>query len=121
MKLHLIFLCESWNVILFSSQSGHNIGRDAFLYYSIIIPLSRLFNDDLDIVRRNAHMAMEMLCRFTPGAEGVVEASLIPTLVDKLKTELDEIKVSELLCPALVDKLKTELDKSILSELLYPA
>ena len=38
-------------------------------------------------------MAIEMLCRFTPGAEGVVEASLIPTLVDKLKVELDEIKV----------------------------
>ncbi|XP_071795758.1 radial spoke head 14 homolog [Asterias amurensis] len=72
--------------------AGHNIGRDAFLEHSIIIPLSRLFNDDLDIVRRNAHMAIEMLCRFTPGAEGVVEASLIPTLVDKLKVELDEIK-----------------------------
>ena len=29
--------------------SGHNIGRDAFLEHSIIVPLSRLFNDDVDI------------------------------------------------------------------------
>ena len=39
-------------------------------------------------------MAIEMLCEFYPGAEGVVEASLVPTLVDKLKTDLDQIKVS---------------------------
>ena len=38
-------------------------------------------------------MAMEMLTEFYPGAEGVVETHLIPILVDKLKIELDEIKV----------------------------
>ncbi|XP_033102303.1 radial spoke head 14 homolog [Anneissia japonica] len=72
--------------------SGHNSGRDAFMDESIIVPLSRLFDDDLYIVRKNAHMAIEMLCEFYPGAEGLVEASLIPTLVDKLKIEVDEIK-----------------------------
>lgn len=72
--------------------SGHNIGRDAFIDFSIIFPLSKLFDDELDIVRRNAHMAMEMLTEFHPGAEGVVETHLIPILVDKLKVEVDEIK-----------------------------
>ncbi|XP_072044852.1 radial spoke head 14 homolog [Amphiura filiformis] len=72
--------------------AGHNIGRDAFLDYTIILPLSRLFDDKIDIVRLNAHMAIEMLCEFYPGAEGVVEASLVPTLVDKLRSDLDQIK-----------------------------
>ncbi|XP_072173430.1 radial spoke head 14 homolog [Diadema setosum] len=72
--------------------AGHNIGRDAFIEFSIIFPLSKLFDDELDIVRRNTHMAMEMLTEFYPGAEGVVETHLIPILVDKLKIEVDEIK-----------------------------
>ncbi|XP_071956250.1 radial spoke head 14 homolog [Antedon mediterranea] len=72
--------------------SGHNSGRDAFIDESIIIPLSRLFDDDVYIVRKNTHMAIEMLCEFYPGAEGMVEASLIPILVDKLKIEVDDIK-----------------------------
>lgn len=80
-------------IISHLSPPGHNIGRDAFIDFSIIFPLSKLFDDELDIVRRNAHMAMEMLTEFHPGAEGVVETHLIPILVDKLKVEVDEIKV----------------------------
>ncbi len=38
-------------------------------------------------------MAIEMLCEFYPGAEGVVEASLVPVLVDKLRSDVDQIKV----------------------------
>lgn len=72
--------------------AGHNIGRDAFLEHTIILPLSRLFDDQIDIVRLNAHKAIEMLCEFNPGADGVVQASLVPTLVDKLRTDKDEIK-----------------------------
>ncbi|XP_077866991.1 radial spoke head 14 homolog [Saccoglossus kowalevskii] len=72
--------------------AGHNIGRDAFLEYGIILPLSNLFDDDSDIVRKNSHMAIEMCCETPMGAGGVVEAGLIPKLVDKLKTEVDEIK-----------------------------
>ncbi|PIK34347.1 hypothetical protein BSL78_28834 [Apostichopus japonicus] len=72
--------------------AGHNVGRDAFLDYSIIPPLAKLFDDDLDIVRRNSHMAIEMVSEFAPGAEGVVQNNLIPILVEKLKSELDEIK-----------------------------
>jgi len=72
--------------------AGHAIGRDAFLDHSIIVPVADLFNDSEDIARKNAHLAVEMISETPPGAEGIVEANLIPTLVKKLKDEVDEIK-----------------------------
>ncbi|XP_070532781.1 radial spoke head 14 homolog [Ptychodera flava] len=72
--------------------AGHNVGREAFLDHEIILPLSKLYDDQLDIVRKNAHMAIEMVCEMPMGAAGVVEAGLVPKLVIKLRTELDEIK-----------------------------
>ena len=41
--------------------TGHTIGRDAFIDYDIIIPLSVLFNDPKDIVRKNTHLAFEIV------------------------------------------------------------
>lgn len=75
-----------------SILASHNIGRDSFLEHEIILPLCKLFDDGLDIVRKNSHMAIEMCCETPMGAAGVVEAGLVPKLVDKLKTEVDEIK-----------------------------
>ena len=72
--------------------AGHAIGRDAFLGERIIRPLSGLFDDDEDIVRLNAHKAMEQISETPPGAEGIVEAQLVTKLVEKLKTEHNEIK-----------------------------
>ena len=40
---------------------GHTIGRDAFIDYDIILPLSALFDDPEDIVRKNTHLAFEMV------------------------------------------------------------
>ncbi|ESP02559.1 hypothetical protein LOTGIDRAFT_224792 [Lottia gigantea] len=73
--------------------AGHAIGRDAFIDHEIIKPVSNLFNDSEDIARQNAHKALEMIAETPNGAEGIVTCELIPTLVDKLKTEHDEIKV----------------------------
>ncbi|XP_035690918.1 radial spoke head 14 homolog [Branchiostoma floridae] len=70
----------------------HNKGRDAFLDYGIIVPLSKLFDDSVDLARKNAHMAMEMMSEIPYGAAGVVEAQLVPKLVGKLRDELNEIK-----------------------------
>ena len=39
---------------------GHAIGRQSFLDEGVIAPLSELFNDKEDIVRKNAHLALEM-------------------------------------------------------------
>lgn len=70
----------------------HAIGRDAFLEQCIIPPVAKLFDDKEDIARKNAHMAIEMVSETPPGAQGIVEASLIAVLVNKLKSEVDEIK-----------------------------
>lgn len=72
--------------------AGHAIGREAFLKHNIVIPVSELFNDEEAIARKNAHMTIEMVAKTPPGAEGIAAASLIRTLVEKLITEVDEIK-----------------------------
>ncbi|PVD33684.1 hypothetical protein C0Q70_04942 [Pomacea canaliculata] len=72
--------------------AGHAVGRDAFLEHNIIEPVSQLFNDREEIARKNAHLAIEMISETFPGAEGIVEANLVPILVKKLKTEVDELK-----------------------------
>lgn len=44
------------------------------------------------MARKNSHKTVEMVSEFAFGAEAIVELKLIKTLVDKLKTELDDIK-----------------------------
>lgn len=79
-------------------DSGRSIGRDNFLTNEVVVPLSQLFDDPEAIARKNAHLAIEMISETPPGAEGIVDAKLIPKLVEKLSSELDEIKVSNILC-----------------------
>jgi len=43
------------------TPSGHVVGRQAIVVHEVILPLSRLFNDDENIVRNNAHRAIEMI------------------------------------------------------------
>ncbi|KAH3884813.1 radial spoke head 14 homolog [Dreissena polymorpha] len=71
----------------------HAIGREAFLEHKIIPPVAKLFDDKVDIARKNAHKAIEMIAETPQGASGIVEADLIGTLVSKLKSEVDEIKL----------------------------
>ena len=80
--------------------------------------MSVLFDDQEPMARRNAHKAVEMVSEIPfgkilnklkhciirshlvcwqnnlKGSQGIVDLKLIKKLVDKLKTELDEIKVS---------------------------
>lgn len=70
----------------------HNVGRNSFLDNNVIASLAKLFDDDVEIVRRNCHMCLEMLAEIPSGAQGIVNANLIPKLVEKLKIELDEVK-----------------------------
>lgn len=74
-------------------MAGHAIGRESILNENIIIPLSELFDDREDIARKNAHKAIEMVSETPQGAEGIVNAKLVPKLVEKLSTEHDEIKM----------------------------
>ncbi|CAB4023309.1 radial spoke head 14 homolog [Paramuricea clavata] len=72
--------------------AGHASGRDAFLEHKIIVPLSKLFDDVVYESRRNSQKAIEMLSHTSNGQDGIVEAGLVPTLVEKLMEENDEIK-----------------------------
>lgn len=72
--------------------SCNSNGRKAIIGENIIQTLSILFDDPEPIARRNSHKAVEMVSEIPFGAEGIVELKLIKKLVDKLKTELDEIK-----------------------------
>ncbi|XP_046860020.1 radial spoke head 14 homolog [Xenia sp. Carnegie-2017] len=67
-------------------------GRNAFLEYEIILPLSKLFNDTIYESRKNSHLAIEMLSHHISGQQGIVEAGLIPVLVALLFEETDDIK-----------------------------
>ncbi|XP_051888123.1 radial spoke head 14 homolog [Pristis pectinata] len=70
----------------------HSIGRFAIMEHEAILPLSDLLNDPVDICRRNMHMALEMLSEIPAGAAAIVYADLVPSLIMKLRTELDEIQ-----------------------------
>lgn len=72
--------------------SCNSNGRKAILAENIIHNLSILFDDSDTTARQNAHKAVEMVSEVPFGAEGIVELKLVKKLVDKLKTEIDEIK-----------------------------
>ena len=55
----------------YSLWAGHAIGRDAFLEENIIVPLSKQFDDLEDIVRKNAHKAIEMISE-TPAGKYII-------------------------------------------------
>ncbi|XP_073485345.1 radial spoke head 14 homolog [Aquarana catesbeiana] len=77
---------------VFHIMAGHNIGREGILKSDLIIPLSHLLNDPVDIVRRNLHQTLEMLSELRAGATALVDAGLIAQLVSKLESEHDEIQ-----------------------------
>ncbi|XP_069789749.1 radial spoke head 14 homolog isoform X1 [Narcine bancroftii] len=70
----------------------HSIGRFAIIKHEAILPLSDLLNDPVDICRKNVHMAIEMLSEIPAGADAILHAELVPLLIMKLRTELDEIQ-----------------------------
>ncbi|CAF1111256.1 unnamed protein product [Brachionus calyciflorus] len=72
--------------------SCNSNGRNAIVNQDIIQNLSILFDDQEIMARKNAHKTIEMVSEFSIGAEGIVKLKLIKILVEKLKTELDEIK-----------------------------
>lgn len=69
------------------------VGRLALVKFKLIVPLSQLFDDREIIVRRNAHKAIEMLSENIYGSVGIIEAQLVPILVNNLTTEDDKIKL----------------------------
>lgn len=68
-------------------------GRKSIVEQGIIKQLSNLFNDKENMARNNSHKTIEMLSELPFGAQNIVDLRLIKVLVEKLKTELDEIKL----------------------------
>ena len=73
--------------------SCNNNGRKAIVEQGIIKQLSNLFNDSENMARKNSHQTVEMISELPFGAQNIVDLHLVKTLVEKLKTELDEIKL----------------------------
>jgi len=73
--------------------SGHAIGRQVLIEEEVIKPLSLLFDDACYEVRLNTHRTIEMVSSSPPGPSGIVECNLIPILINKLSTEVEDIKL----------------------------
>ncbi|XP_034757689.1 radial spoke head 14 homolog isoform X2 [Acipenser ruthenus] len=99
---------------IFYRLTTHNVGRIAFLKSDVILPLSQLFDEPVDVCRKNMHMAIEMMSEFPGGAVGLVEAGLIPRLVFKLTSELEEIQ--ELILDTLHFCLCVDASEALASE-----
>ncbi|XP_065072284.1 radial spoke head 14 homolog [Rhopilema esculentum] len=94
-------------------MAGHAIGRDAILEHKVVLPLSKLFDDEVYKARRQSHMAILMVTQSPPGPEGVVGVNLVPILVGKLLTEEDEIK--EVILDTLHFCMKVNTDQALSS------
>ncbi|XP_063050538.1 radial spoke head 14 homolog [Engraulis encrasicolus] len=70
----------------------HNVGRDAFLKYDMVGPLSELLNEPVDVCRINVHRALKMLAQFPAGATCIVGQGLVTQLVTKVPMEEEEIR-----------------------------
>jgi len=90
------------------------IGRQAIIMHDVIEPLASLFDDSEDIVRRNAHRAIEMVSESSVAAVGIIDVRLIPILIQKLKTEVDEIK--ELILDTLHFTMKVDVRDALENE-----
>ncbi|KAM8961250.1 radial spoke head 14 homolog [Pelodytes ibericus] len=73
-------------------MAGHNIGRTGILKNGIIIILSHLLDDPVDMCRMNTHLTFEMLSELPAGATAIVDSDLLPLLVNKLESELEAIQ-----------------------------
>ncbi|XP_064248640.1 radial spoke head 14 homolog isoform X1 [Passer domesticus] len=94
-----------------SVMALHSIGREGLIRSGVISALTGLLDDPVDICRKNTHQIFDMLARLPEGAGGVLQAGLVPPLVLKLKTELDEIQ--ELILGTLSNCLRVEVSEAL--------
>uniref|UniRef100_A0A8C0ZK12 Radial spoke head 14 homolog n=1 Tax=Cyanistes caeruleus TaxID=156563 RepID=A0A8C0ZK12_CYACU len=85
--------------------------REGLIRSGVISALAGLLDDPVDICRKNTHQIFDRLAKLPQGAGGVLQAALIPPLVLKLKTELDEIQ--ELILDTLSNCLRVEISEAL--------
>ncbi|XP_059974394.1 radial spoke head 14 homolog [Mesoplodon densirostris] len=91
----------------------HNVGRDGFLEHDVIHALSFLLSDPQSACRENLHLAFKHLAQLPAGAKGIVNSSLIPSLVWKLQSE--EEGIQELLLDTLAACLMEDATDALAS------
>ncbi|KAM6317923.1 radial spoke head 14 homolog [Podargus strigoides] len=89
----------------------HSVGRQGLIQNGVIPALTEFLDDPVDICRKNTHQILEMVAKLPEGAVGILHASLIPSLVFKLKTESDEIQ--ELILDTLSNCLRVEASEAL--------
>nr|XP_058896147.1 radial spoke head 14 homolog isoform X2 [Kogia breviceps] len=94
-------------------MATHNVGRDGFLEHDIIHALSFLLSDPQSACRENLHLAFKHLAQLPAGAKGIVNSSLIPSLVWKLQRE--EEGIQELLLDTLAACLMEDATEALAS------
>ncbi|XP_022406907.1 radial spoke head 14 homolog [Delphinapterus leucas] len=94
-------------------MATHNVGRDGFLEHDVIHALSFLLSDPQSACRENLHLAFKHLAQLPAGAKGIVNSSLIPSLVWKLQRE--EERIQELLLDTLAACLREDATEALAS------
>ncbi|XP_036679753.1 radial spoke head 14 homolog isoform X1 [Balaenoptera musculus] len=94
-------------------MATHNVGRDGFLEHDVIHALSFLLSDPQSACRENLHLAFKHLAQLPAGAKGIVNSSLIPSLVWKLQRE--EEGIQELLLDTLAACLMEDATEALAS------
>ncbi|TEA23471.1 hypothetical protein DBR06_SOUSAS910150 [Sousa chinensis] len=97
-------------------MATHNVGRDGFLEHDVIYALSFLLSDPQSACRENLHLAFKHLAQLPAGAKGIVNSSLIPSLVGKLQTE--EERIQELLLDTLAACLMEDATEALASRVV---
>uniref|UniRef100_A0A8C5RK71 Radial spoke head 14 homolog n=1 Tax=Laticauda laticaudata TaxID=8630 RepID=A0A8C5RK71_LATLA len=87
-------------------MATHSIGRTNFVEHGVIPALAQLLDDPVDICRWNMHYALKLLSETPTVATGIVESGLVSPLVQKLKTEKENIQ--ELILDTLTGCLRVE-------------
>ncbi|XP_075071511.1 radial spoke head 14 homolog [Mixophyes fleayi] len=77
---------------VFYIMASHNVGREGILRKEVIIALSHLLDDRVDICRRNTHQTFQMLSELPAGAATLVDVGLVSQLMSKVDSELEEIQ-----------------------------
>ncbi|XP_062944279.1 radial spoke head 14 homolog [Cynocephalus volans] len=94
-------------------MATHNVGRDGFLEHDIIPALALLLNDPQRTCRENLHQTYKQLAQLPSGAQGIVNNSLIPSLVWKLQRE--EENIQELILDTLAPCLQEDATEALSS------
>lgn len=65
-------------------------GRETLIKQKTVVDIKGLFDDSEVKIRNNSYVSLINLAEYRFGVDGIIDAGIIPTLVDKLVIEKDE-------------------------------